>query len=220
MTLAHLNGYAFHSDFPYLDLLPRKEFEQYQHVFKPKGYLYSVFGGMIDGIAQLELYKIVWMVRDPRDILVSSYYSAAFSHPLPGRRSNKKVDFLEKRKYAQDISIDQYVLEESTEVRQIYERYFELLLNKIPTAYVTKYEDMVTNHNEWLNNLLNYCELNVDDTLKKQLIQENQRLKPKSEDIRNHNRKGQPGDYKEKLKPETIAQLNTTFANILERLNY
>jgi len=220
MTVAHLNGYAFHSDFPYLDLLDKQAFQQYQHVFKPKGYLYSVFGGMIDGIPNLETYKIVWMVRDPRDILVSSYFSMAYSHPLPGKRSNKKEVFLEKRKYAQDISIDEYVLAESVEVKQVYDRYFNLLLDNISTAYITKYEDMVANHEVWLDNLLAYCALNIEPSVKQQLLNENQRLKPKSEDVRNHNRKGQPGDYKEKLKSETIAQLNSIFADVLARLKY
>ena len=45
--------------------------ENYKHIFKSKGYLYRVFGGMVEGIEDLENYKIVLATRDPRDILVS-----------------------------------------------------------------------------------------------------------------------------------------------------
>ena len=89
MVPVNIHGYAFHTNFPYLDHLTEEEMKKYQHIFKPNGYLYSVFGGMIEGISDLEKYKIVLMVRDFRDILVSEYYSIAFSHVAPYKQGNK-----------------------------------------------------------------------------------------------------------------------------------
>ena len=65
MVPVSIHGYAFHTIFPYLDHLTAEEMEKYQHIFKPNGYLYSVFGGMIEGLTKLEKYKTVLMVRDP-----------------------------------------------------------------------------------------------------------------------------------------------------------
>ncbi|MEM9888970.1 MAG: sulfotransferase domain-containing protein [Bacteroidota bacterium] len=220
ISCAHLNGYAFHSDFPYLDLLSQKEFEAYQYLFKPQGYLYSVFGGMIDGLQALEKYLVVLMIRDPRDILVSSYYSTAYSHPVPGKNSNKLAAFQEKRQETQQMKVDEYAINESEHLLEIYHRYIELLLKQHPTCYVTKYEDMVENHEKWLNDLLAYCQLDIDNDLKARLLKQNKRLKPKTENINDHMRKGVAGDFLEKLQPQTIGILNAKFAHILERFAY
>jgi len=220
MPTANFNGYAFHSDFPYLDLLSIEEFQQYQYLFKPKGYLYSVFGGMIDGLTNLEDYLVVLMIRDPRDIVVSSYFSTAYSHPLPSKNSNKAGSFHEKRAATQQISIDEYALQESEIVLEVYNRYINLLLEKHPAYYITKYEDMVEDHEQWLNNLLAYCQLDISDDLHQQLLQQNKRLKPKDENINDHMRKGVAGDFLEKLHSETITVLNDKFAHILERFRY
>ncbi len=83
MVTVGIHDYAFNSDFPYLDLLSAEEMEEYRYLFKPAGCLYSVFGGMIDGIPDLEKYKVVFVARDPRDLLVSNYYSMAHSHSAP-----------------------------------------------------------------------------------------------------------------------------------------
>ncbi|MEL6719185.1 MAG: sulfotransferase domain-containing protein [Bacteroidota bacterium] len=220
MSTANLNGYAFHSDFPYLDLLSKEEFQPYQYLFKTKGYLYSVFGGMIDGLKNLKDYRVVLMIRDPRDIVVSSYFSTAYSHPLPSKNSNKADDFHEKRVNTQQMTIDEYTLKESEIVLDVYNRYIRLLLEKHPTCYVTKYEDMVADHEQWLDGLLRYCGLSIKEDLRGKLLQQNKRLKPKTENVNDHMRKGIAGDFLEKLQPETITILNDKFAHILEQFGY
>lgn len=217
---AHLNGYAFHSDFPYLDDLSAVEMAQYQYLFKSKGYLYSVFGGMIENIPNLSDFLVVWMIRDPRDILVSSYYSTAYSHPTPGKRSNKTADFQTKRQTAQQLSIDDFVLQESEALRQVYQRYIDLLLPHHPNCYITKYEEMVADHEQWLSDLLAYCQLSISDELKAKLVAQNKRMKPKGEDKNAHMRKGVAGDFREKLQDETIEKLNVRFGAVLGRFGY
>jgi len=220
MVHAGINEYAFNSHFPYLDHLSSEEMKKFQHIFKKKGYLYSVFGGMIESIPELENYKIVLGVRDPRDMLVSGYYSQAFSHPAPDISGNKYEVFLEKRELARSRTIDQHVLDESIKMNSTFEKYHNLLLKQYAHVYVTKYEDMVADFNGWLEGLLCYCDLQISDALRVKIIDNNQKLKPTSEDISKHLRKGLPGDYKEKLQKETIQQLNETFSNYLALFGY
>ena len=47
-------------------------------------------------------YKVVLMARDPRDILVSAYYSIAYSHPEPTSTGSKHADFMEMRRRARE----------------------------------------------------------------------------------------------------------------------
>jgi len=216
-----IHDYAFDTDFPVLHFLTAEEMKKYQHIFKPQGYLYTAFGGgMVEGIADLNLYKIVFAVRDPRDILVSHYYSVAYSHPVPDKMGNKYERFMKDRTFATASTIDEWTLFRSDRLYDIYVRYQKLLLEKYPNTYRTTYEHMVSDFSGWLRGLLDYTELNVSAELFESLLQENARMRPREENIHQHVRKGQPGDYRNKLKPETVDYLNEKFASILVMFGY
>lgn len=220
MTTVSIHDYAFHSTFPYLNKLTREELADYQHLFKSKGYLYSVFGGMIDGIENLQDYKTILVTRDPRDILVSEYFSFAFSHVEPSQKGDKHAAFMSQRKAAQSVSIDDYVLAESGKMTSIFSRYQAVLLDQYERAYVARYEEMVSDFSSWLEGLLAYCGFELSEAFVQGLIEQNEASKPKAEDVNRHVRKGKAGDYKEKLQPETIRQLNEDFGPMLERFGY
>jgi hypothetical protein len=220
MVPVSIHGYAFHTSFPYLDHLTSEEMEKYKHIFKPKGYLYSVFGGMIEGISELEKYKIVLMVRDFRDLLVSEYYSIAYSHVAPYKLGNKYELFVEQRTKARESSIDEYAVTESNRIYNTLQRYKTLLIDKYPNIYITKYEDMINDFRGWLKNLLYNCELNIRPDFFTALLERNERIRPKDENVQRHIRKGKSGEYKEKLNQETIEYLNAKFLSMLSTFGY
>ena len=220
MTPAHLHGYAFNSNFPFLDHLSAEEMQSYAYVFKPQGYAYTVFGGAIEGIPNMEAYRAVLMVRDPRDVLTSMYYSSAYSHAVPGATGDKREDFLQRRAHTREISIDQFVLENAERERSIYQRYKDTLLDKYPGVYFTRYEEMTADFDAWLTGLTTYCELEVSPALRRAIYAEAEKIRPAKENIHAHVRKGQPGDYLNKLQPETIARLNEIFAQTLKDYQY
>jgi hypothetical protein len=220
MTPVSIHDYAFGTDFPYLDHLSASEMQKYEHIFKPNGYLYSMFGGMIEGIPALDKFRVVLMVRDPRDVLTSSYYSIAYSHPEPDQRGNKYKHFIERRRNARNSTIDQYVLAQCESTFDVYRRYKTLLIDKYPKVYLTKYEDMTSDFRVWLQGLLDYCTLRISDDLFRCLLEENRRLRPQKEDIYKHIRKGEPGDYQQKLAYETIRHLNSRFSSVFDSFGY
>ncbi len=220
MVSADINDYAFDTGFPFLDKVSAEEMRGYRHIFKPAGYLYSVFGGMIEGVTALDQYKIVLMVRDPRDILVSYYYSMAYSHPVPDKRGDKFDRFMEERRAALETNVDDYVVAESDNLYGILHRYKMLLLDKHSHAHITSYEKMISDFHGWLNDLIEYCEFEISDDLRRSIIEENDRLRPTKENIHKHIRKGTHGDYKNKLRPDTIAYLNMRFSPILGVFGY
>ena len=220
MVPVSLHDYAFHTDFPYLDLLSESELKRFHHLFKPTGYLYSVFGGMIESIPELEKYKIVFMIRDPRDILVSEYYSIAYSHVLPDRKGNKYEHFMKRRSTAQSSSIDDFVVADSERIYEILQRYKDLLIDRYPHAYLTKYEEMISDFNGWLDGLIEHCQLKVSTDLLNSLLAKNVRSLPTEENVQRHIRKGKAKDYQEKLKPETIRYLDSKFFPMLKVFGY
>jgi len=219
MSIANLHGYAFDYDLPFFDSLSPEDMLKYKHVFKPRGYVYTSFGGYIENIDLLDKYRIVLMVRDPRDILVSNYFSRAHSHREPLKTSSKYADFIEERKEVQRMTIDEYVLEEYPRVKAILERYASNLVNSVPNTYVTRYEDMIENFPKWLDNLLSYCELPIENWRREKMINRHQR-KPQQEDVNQHIRKGVSGDYKQKLSAETITVLNQHLKTVLHQFGY
>lgn len=220
MVPVHIHEYAFHTRFPYLDHLSSDEMEEYQHVFTPEGYLYSVFGGMIEGIPDLEAYLTVLMVRDPRDVLVSKYYSMAYSHSQPAETGDKFEDFMEERAYARHVSIDNYVLTESHKLDAIYRRYVELLLGRHSGYYLTTYEDMISDFAKWLEDLLDYCQIDPSAQLMASLIGQHSKTAPQRESKDRYLRRGIVGDHRNKLAPHTIETLNDRLQNTLETFGY
>ena len=216
MVPVHINEYAFYTKFPYLTGLKTDEMVNFSHIFKPNGYFYSAFGGFVPGISDLDKYKVILMVRDPRDILVSWYYSIAFSHSIPPITSNRHEEYIRKRKNAQEITIDDHVISESDRVLNILNRYQNELLVPYPHVHLTSYEKMTSNFEGWLKGLLDASELEISSHTFQKLVEDNKQLQPKEENIYKHIRKGKPGDYLDKLQPETIEYLNNKFSPILE----
>jgi hypothetical protein len=216
MVPAHINEYAFYTKFPYLTGLSAEEMVKFSHIFKPNGYFYSAFGGFVPGISEMDKYKVILMVRDPRDILVSWYYSIAFSHSIPPITSNRHEEYIRKRKKAQEVTIDDHVISESDRVFNILNRYQTDLLDLFPHVYLTSYEKMTSNFEGWLKDLLDACELEISSQTFQKLVEDNKQLQPKEENKYKHIRKGKPGDYLDKLQPGTIEYLNNKFSPIFE----
>jgi len=218
MTHVQLNEYAFDSEFPFLDHLSAQEMQEYRYIFKPLGYLYSVFGGMIEGILNLEDYLVVLMVRDPRDVLTSDFFSIGYSHRLP-RSRNKLGYFMAERELARKVTIDEYAIRVRERLQQTYQRYLNHLVDN-PNVHITTYEEMIAEFPTWLDNLLDHCQLRISSRLKRELLEEARMSRPREEDPSRHLRQVTPGDHMRKLRPDTIAQLNSSFSSILRRFNY
>ena len=212
------NEMAFSSKYPYLDHL--NSVEEYDQIFHPEGYLYSAFGGYPEGILEIERYKVVLFIRDPRDILVSRYFSKRDSHGPPPPESNKRREFLREREVAKKMSIDEFVLDKSEKLLANYNCYINDLLSCHPNVHLTRYEDMVADVEDWLERLLAYVELSPPQELRTEIIEEARSVQSKDEDKMEHNRKGRPGDHREKLQSSTIDELNEIFADVLTRFGY
>jgi len=121
-------------------------------------------------------------------------------------------------------------------VRDRYVRYCSQVMDR-PNTTIISYEQMVLDFPNWLKRFLSPFELdNAEGTY--QFVssrieigtdvtrsQRDADPGPKNavgdgENIYSHRRKAIPGDHKEKLKPETIAELNSRFAEVLEVLGY
>lgn len=154
------------------------------------------------------------LVRDPRDIAISYYYSLGFSHVLsPIEKVRGKQ--LEQRRRVSAMTLDEYVISDMPWIVRDF-ALAEKLLGDCSRATLLKYEDMILNWDRFARDLTRHITLE-DDVLDS--IYEQSRPRDE-EDIMAHRRSGKTEGFREKLKPETIMRVNETLVPVFERFGY
>ncbi len=193
-----------------------------EHVsYQPFGYFYGPFRSFNRGIANLDDYKILLVLRDPRDIIVSSYYSM-YSHVFPQSLEKKEMEHRrERRKKKLDQTVDEYVINKmnsTTRLTDYYYEYHKELMSRKNVLFL-KYEDMVTDFDAWLNRLLAFLDLGTSQQLIDE-IKAGASFNVSKEDIYKHKRQVKPGEHKRKLQPETVDFLNSRVKEVLDLFGY
>lgn len=158
--------------------------------------------------------NIIFWIRDPRDILVSMYYSFGFSHGLSNNILIKRYQE-ERRKKIQKMTLDEYVLHESKKIKQKFE-IMKSLIERHDNHILLSYEEMINDFDSFFAKLSKV--VSIGETEKEKIFKETR--PSKEENVNQHKRKGSVGTYKEKLKNETVIELNNELLPILEYFNY
>ena len=193
--------------------------DKYQINFKNPDILYcgfrwvpAFFRGEIESTA-----RIMGLVRDPRDVLTSHYFSMLKSHVLPKGKSGEAME--KNRKRLASISIDDYIYGQMNAgfwLERIL-RLTELTANSGSKFW--RYEDVIFEKQKWLDEILSHLEISLPTESKESILLKRDIL-PSEEDINKHIRKVTPGDHKEKLKASTIESMNRHFAEVLDFWKY
>jgi hypothetical protein len=183
---------------------------------QPHGYFYGPFRSLDDAFGvrrewpDLTGYKLIVVLRDPRDVLTSLYYSTAYSHRTPRGKGRDK--FLALRDEAQHVDINEYVRREADVFLPRYRAYFRLAARY--DVHLTTYEQLVTAPQTWLDSLLAYLGVELSAWRRRRLISPRD-FAVSHEDPTSHVRQVQPGDHARKLDAATIAWLDAKFAEVL-----
>lgn len=162
-------------------------------------------------------YKIILHMRDPRDVLTSLFYSHAYSHSLKEGVFNPSQ---ETRQNWIEQGIDSFVMETAGTFNERYTTFCKELLHRNNVNYL-KYEEMVTDFPWWLAKFLEPFPIYEKEMLHMGLCQKFQlSFKIEKEDIYKNKRQVTPGDHRRKLKSETIHRLNNQFGEVMGRLGY
>ena len=186
-------------------------------------------------VPKLEEYDVILHLRDPRDVLVSMFYSYCYIH---------RGEISGNTGYREEVAakgIDAFVLDKSSEnssiyrgdygtgghvedlignVQKRYRDYIDQLLGR-PNVTLLKYEEMVTDYRSWLSKFIRPFPLEDKGSVIEELVAQSPGLFPKrTSDVMTHVRHVTPGDHRNKLKPSTIEQLNEIFNDVLDALAY
>ena len=187
------------------------------------GNIYIGFRSFPTSFATVENFESMpklFMFRDPRDVLVSQYFSDAFSHSMPqgGTLGGKGGEiFAKKRADALAEELDGYVIKHAKSIDRTMTS-FEAILNQ-PSCLALRYEDYVFQKRRMIFKILKHfdwkCHPGQIDNLLKQVDEV-----PESEDKNRFVRRVIPGDHRVKLKPETIRELDARLRKSMRLFDY
>ena len=157
-------------------------------------------------------FKHIFFLRDPRDVLISSYFSSGFTHREPSNTADREV-FINKRKNIQQIGLDVYTLEEANSwIIPLYRQYKQLRDTSESNIYL-KYDLFIENTSEFIQKISKYLNINPSKKNIDLLVGEANPIQ--DVEVMKHQRSGKTGQYLEKLHPDTVEKLNYTLAKTL-----
>lgn len=190
------------------------------------GIFYIGFRSLPQFLLQNSLFKKrkkIFLVRDPRDSIVSEYFSVAYSHSLPkvenSNTGGAREDILRRRKESKFQEIDEYVLKNAPAMNRTIMEYIKALKFDDPKLQLYRYEDIITNKQFWIEEMARFLELELPKSLLDNIL-DRLDIIPSKETSNNFVRKALPGDHKEKLTTKTIDELNGIFSEILNEFDY
>ena len=203
-----LTRYFLHTEREQLKLLENEEWID-KHLLQ-NSYCYGPLRNSISGSA-LDKWPAVLLIRDPRDVVVSHYYSVTIGHTVFDKT------FLEKKRIAKSMSLDEYALyfieEVITQLRDFWE------LGKRDNHKVFRYEDLLKGGNAVLCQMAKILEVNEPSSSLKIKFDQEISL-PSSNDASQHKRSGKHGQFIKKLKPATIHEIERRYGDELELWGY
>jgi hypothetical protein len=169
--------------------------------------------------AAFDSWKKILLLRDPRDVLTSLYFSVSVSHSRPPE-GPAAARFDSRRESAQSMSIDDYMIHlcDGDDVYRLrYLDYMHRFADR-PNVLLLRYEQMIADWDKFLDQLLAFCEVAPNPAVDAEMRNLRSEFTVSQENPAAHKRQVAPGDAFRKLKPETMAVLNRRYKPILDWL--
>ena len=165
----------------------------------------------------------IFFLRDPRDLLVSSFYSRSASHEIP-KNYFWKQKFLQDRKKSLELGIDKYCLEYADNwIIPDFKNYQEMMEKNSKNNYFLSYDYFINSPSDFIRSLSEIMNIELSENLIRKL--KSKALDPFKNKIFKkskvtHYRSGKNRQFEKELKEETLIQLNDKLRKILEYWNF
>jgi hypothetical protein len=192
--------------------------EDMDSLFQQPGYIFGTFRWLPQRlyIPALENHKTILLVRDPRDMLVSAYYSFKESHGIP-KTGSVRIRALRHRELLQDVTLDDYVRRTADRLKP---RYFKLMtLLTAEKTLLRRYEDIIFDKENFVGDIAEYFEMDVAPA-KIAAIARKHDIMPETETPSQHIRQVKPRNFESKLSPGTVEEINHKLRAILCEFDY
>ncbi|NYT95167.1 sulfotransferase domain-containing protein [Salinispora sp. H7-4] len=166
-------------------------------------------------------YRAFFVIRDPRDIVISSYFSLRNSHAPMG-------DILQVRKTLQEIPMKEgllYVIERHSKRNLFKQLRSWAVAPSSETFRLFRYEDLTGERQlEEVDQLMRHCGITLPDTELEALLSRYSFTKMRKDREAagkvSHYRKGKAGDWRNHFDDEVYAAFTAATGNLVELLGY
>jgi hypothetical protein len=165
----------------------------------------------------LQRLRKIMVVRDPRDMLVSRYYSTKYSHGFSARGTAQYSQLMHQLIEDGKMDIDEYCLYYSWIVNADY--FIHKFIIEDKQTLVLRYEDFLYEKEMLGCSLCDWLSIRVSQQRISTIVAAYSRL-PETENPNLHIRQAHPGDHLRKLKPETISALNGVLGAFIRKFGY
>ena len=183
------------------------------------GYCFAGYRRLPEPAPPIETARTVLLVRDPRDAIVSYYFSVRDSHVLPEVDTSLRDHLLARRAGAKAVSIDRWVLEHTRDVADGVSSYLAHAFLSRPNVVTYRYEDIIFRKRAWAAEILAWYGWNVRGRVIDRVVRKYD-VFPDTADPSRHVRQVYPGNYRKLLEPATQRALTEAFADILTAFGY
>lgn len=177
-------------------------------------------------IPKPDRYKAFWVMRDPRDLVISRYFSVKYCHPILNKQQEKERKYLKKVTMEEGI---RHFIEAITTIHvPLYSSLISWLKSKEDSnVIICKYEDLIgRNQLDYFKKIFKHCGLEIyKDDLTTLLFrysfeQLSEGRKQGREDLKSHYRKGISGDWKNYFTVQHKQLFKDLAGELLIRLQY
>lgn len=188
-------------------------------LFRPRGYCYGGFRGPPPyAIPILDAVRCAVLVRDPRDMAVSHWYSVTQSHVVP--KSDDGEHFMARnRARAIARGKDAHVMQVARGLDAQFDRLVGSgILHRDATA-VFRYEDVIFRKREWVDAICAWFGWDVAPA-ERARIADRHDVRPETPDPAAHIRQVAPGNHREELSEAQRSQMDRVLARWLAMFGY
>lgn len=205
----------------YLDHSPNISFQKFGYVYGPLRISEApdnpIYKKLMIPVMRSDFIhdkQALFFIRDPRDILVSQYYSFGFTHGLSPNLKIKEME-LSNRERIQNMTLDEYAIQMAPVVQDHFNM-LKTLSDRCMYSVILKYEDMINDFDKFSEGLSQCFQL--DESVIKEIYLKS---RPKEvEDTSSHRRSGKAGGFRTKLEKKTIKRVNTILQPTLKYFQY
>jgi hypothetical protein len=179
--------------------------------------------GNFSSVPKPENYKSFFVIRDPRDLAVSYYYSIKYSHPVMANVGEMRCT-LDKLLVSEGLVVVMEDLEDYGTFEAM--RSWALGARHDPRVLVVKYEDLTgATSFEVFRKLFSHCDIRIPERLLHDLLERHNfyRLKkshPGGEKQISHYRKGKPGEWANYFNDGIETKFRGLTGDLTEMLGY
>lgn len=179
-------------------------------IFLKSGYVYGGFRNFPTSfdIPILDQCPSILLVRDPRDAVTSLYFAEAKSHALPGDGPERER-FISQRAAVEKMGIDSFVIDRAPIFAHRLKEY-RVKLSPFASSRTYRYEDIIFDKYRFVKEMCWHFGWDLTDS-QIQMVTQPYDVIPSSEKEGQHVRQVKPGNFKAKLKLETVDVLNEIF---------